>query len=73
MERFFAELYRCDQTDLAKQNLFFDNITAGLSDQQKNNLQVDLSEHEIEAATSQMANGKAPGPDGLSIEFYTHC
>ena len=73
MERFYAELYRCDQTDLAKQNLFLDNITAGLSDQQKNNLQVDLSEHEIEAAISQMAIGKTPCPDGLSIEFYTHC
>ena len=65
VERFYAELGRCDQTDLAKQNLFFDNITAGLSDQQKNNLQVDLSEHEIETAISQMANGKTPGPDGL--------
>ena len=62
----------CDQTDLAKQNLFLDNITTGLSDQQKNNLQVDLSE-QIEAAISQMANGKTPGHDGLSIEFYTHC
>ena len=73
VERFYAEFYRRDQTDLAKQNLFLDNITAGLSDQQKNNLQVDLSEHEIETAISQMMKGKTPGPDGLSIEFYTHC
>ena len=73
VERFYAELYRCDQTDLAKQNLFLDNITAGLSDQQKNNLQVDFSEQEIETAISQMANGKTPGPYGLSIEFYAHC
>ena len=28
VERFYAELYRCDQTDLAKQNLFLDNIIA---------------------------------------------
>ena len=73
VERFYAELYRCDQTDLAKQNLFLSNITAGLSEQQKNNLKVDLTEHKIETAISQMANGKTPGPDGLSIEFYTHC
>ena len=73
VERFYAELHKRDQTDLAKQNLFLDNITAGLSDQQKNNLQVDLSKHEIETAISQMAKGKTPGPDGLSIEFYTHC
>ena len=46
VERFYAELYRCDLTDLAKENLFLDSITAGLSDQQKNNLQVDLSERD---------------------------
>ena len=44
-----------------------------LSDQQNSNLQLDLSEREIETAVSQMAKGKVPGPDGLSIEFYTHC
>ena len=74
VERFYAELYKRDQTDLAKQNLFLDNITLRkMSNQQKNNLQVDLSEHKIETAISQMAKGKTPGPDGLSIEFYTHC
>ena len=31
VERFYAELYKRDQTDLAKQNLFLDNVTAGLS------------------------------------------
>ena len=44
-----------------------------MSDQQKEHLQIDLSEHEIEAAINQMAKGKALGPDGLSIEFYTQC
>ena len=73
VDRFYAELYKRDQTDLAKQNLFLDNVTAGLSDQQKNNLQVDLSEHQIETAISQMTKRKTPGPDGLSIEFYTLC
>ena len=44
-----------------------------MSDQQKENLQNDLSEFEIETALSQMAKGKAPGPDGLSVEFYIQC
>ena len=44
-----------------------------MSDQQKENLQIDLSDIEIETAISQMAKGKAPGPDGLSVEFYTQC
>ena len=58
VQRFYAELYKRDQTDLAKQHLFLDNFTAGLYDQQKNNLQVDLSEQEIETAISQMTKGK---------------
>ena len=48
-------------------------VNAKLSDQQNSDLQLDLSEREIETAISQMAKGKAPGPNGLSIEFYTHC
>ena len=44
-----------------------------LSDQQNSNLQVNLSEYEIETAINQMTKKKPPGPDGLSIEFYIHC
>ena len=65
VQRFYTRLYGCDQNDTTKQ-------TAKLSEQQNSNLQLDLSEREIETAISQMAKGKAPGPDGLSIEFYTH-
>ena len=73
VQRFYIRLYGCDQNDTTKQTVFLDNINAKLSDQQNNNLQLDLSEREVETAISQMAKGKAPGPDGLSIEFYTHC
>ena len=64
---------RCDQTNPPEQNFFLNNLKAGLSDQRKEHLQNDLSEFEIETAISQMAKGKAPGPDGLSVEFYTQC
>ena len=73
MRKYYAGLYGCDQTDFSLQNFFLDHISAELSDQQNSNLQVNLSEHEIETAINQMAKGKAPGPDGLSIEFYIHC
>ena len=63
----------CDQTDLSKQSFFLDHISTELSDQQNSNLQVNLSEYEIKTAINQMAKGKTPGPDGLSIEFYIHC
>ena len=71
VQRFYTKLYSCDQTNPLKQNFFPNNLKAGLSDQQKEHLQNDLSEFEIETAISQMAKGKAPGTDGLSVEFYT--
>ena len=72
-QRFYTKLYSCDQTNPLKQFFFLNNLNAGLSDQQKKNLQIDLSEHEIETAINQMAKGKASGPIGLSVEFYTQC
>ena len=73
VQRFYTKLYRCDQTNPLEQNVFLTNLNVGLSDQQKEHLQIDLSDFEIETAISQMAKGKAPGPDGLSVEFYTQC
>ena len=73
VQKFYTKLYRCDQTNPLKQNFFLNNLKAGLSDQQKEHLQNDLSEFEIETAISQMAKGKAPGPDGLNVNFYTQC
>ena len=73
VQKFYTKLYRCDQTNPLEQNFFLNNLKAGLSDQQKEHLQNDLSEFEIETAISQMAKGKAQGPDGLSVELYTQC
>ena len=53
--------------------LIFHSKIFSLTTSAQNCLQVNLSEHEIETAINQMAKGKAPGPDGLSIEFYIHC
>ena len=73
VQRFYTKLYSCDQINPLEQNFFLNNLDVGLSDQQKEYLQNDLSDFEIETAISQMAKGKAPGPDGLSVEFYTRC
>ena len=73
VQRFYTKLYRCVQTNPLEQNFFLNNLKAGLSDQQKENVQNDLSKFEIETAINQMAKGKASGPDRLSVEFYTQC
>ena len=58
VQRFYTKLYRCDQTNPLEQNFFLNNFKTGLLDQQKEHLQNDLSEFEIETAISQMAKGK---------------
>ena len=74
VQKFYTKLYGCDQTNPLQQNIFPNNLKTGLSGQQKENLQNDLSDFEIETAISQMKKGKAQqGPDGLSVEFYTQC
>ena len=73
VQKFYTKLYGCDQTNPLQQNIFLNNLKTGLSDQQKENLQIDLSDFEIETAISQMKKGKVPGPDRLSVEFYTQC
>ena len=69
VRKFYAGLYRCDQTDLSQKNFFLDHISAKLSDQQNSDLQVNLSEHEIETAINQMAKGKAQAPTGSVLSF----
>ena len=73
VQRFYTKLHSCDQTNPLELNFFLNNLKAGLLDQQKENLQNELSDFDIETAISQMAKGKPPGPDGLSVEFYTQC
>ena len=73
VQRFYTKLFSCDQTNPLEQNFFLNNLKAELSDQQKEHFQIDLSGFEIETVISQMAKGKAPSPDGLSVEFYTQC
>ena len=72
VQRFYTKLYSCDQINPLKQIFFLNNLKAGLSGQLKEHLQNDLSDFEIETAISQMAKGKALGPDWLSVEFYTY-
>ena len=73
VERVYIKLHSCNQTNPLEQSFFLNNLKTGLSDQQKENQQIDLIDFKIETAISQMAKGKVPGSDGLSIEFYTQC
>jgi len=67
---FYTNLYAKDSTTDMEQNEFLSNLKTKLPETHKQNLSADLCQAEIEAAISDMKKGKAPGPDGLSVEFY---
>ena len=72
-QTFYSKLYQKDETSIPEQNFFFGSINAGISDEQKEDLEIEIIGEEIESAICSMSKGKSPGPDGLSIEFYQEC
>ena len=70
---FYSKLYQKDDTSKPEQTFFLNFINRKISNQQKQDLEEDINVEEIERAISSMSRGKAPGPDGLTIEFYQEC
>lgn len=70
--QFYSKLYKkkfqSDECD-AFMNSVKENVTK-LTDEDKFLLERDVTLTEIETALKQMKNGKSPGIDGLSIEFF---
>lgn len=48
-------------------------LTGSLDDQQREELDGELTVEELEAAVKAMGNNKSPGSDGLTAEFYKRC
>jgi len=42
-------------------------------EEQNNNLNKPIAEEEIDQALQEMPNGKAPSPDGFTMEFFKSC
>ena len=65
--KFYKELYtRNNQVKFTAKNCTSQKITK----QQRDALEKDISYEEICTALKQMANGKCPGMDGLTVDFY---
>ena len=69
-ERYYKKLYTPSNTDKLKQQQLLKNIDKRISGSDKRKLDAPLCEDELERATYQLHDGKSPGPDGKTAEFY---
>ena len=69
-EKYYRKLFTSTRTDRRKQNKLLKNIVGKISTTDKTKLDAHLSLDELEKAIMALNNGKSPGPDGISAEFY---
>lgn len=70
---FYKKLYKSDQCDNSQSlmEMFFSKIKLPyVNDDQKRDLNAEISESEVHKAIRSLQNGRAPGPDGFVSEFY---
>ena len=73
-ERFYEELYTSRETQFRADHstTFFnhDNIRAKLTPEEKDSCEGNISAKECLDALKAMGDGKSPGMDGFTVEFY---
>uniref|UniRef100_A0A667XLN8 Reverse transcriptase domain-containing protein n=1 Tax=Myripristis murdjan TaxID=586833 RepID=A0A667XLN8_9TELE len=68
---YYMKLYETENNDLNEAHLFFSKITLpSVSETDKTELEAYITEAEVKRAIRCLANGKSPGADGFTIEFY---
>ena len=67
---FYSSLFSAELTDPGDQNFLLQHLESTLPDEASSSCDGFLSEDELLAAVHGMARGKAPGLDGLPLEFY---
>ena len=69
-EKYYTKLFTSSHTNTLKQKKLLQNITKKLSNTDRINLDAPLTLDELGKAVMALQNGKSPGPDGISAEFY---
>ena len=69
-EKYYTKLYTKSRTNSAKQTQILKNVQCKLSATDRKKLDDPLTLEPIEKALWSLANGKSPGPDGITVEFY---
>ena len=70
IHKYYKNLYKDEPYDESLQNEFLELVSNKLSDSDKENLGIEISENEIFIAVKDLNTNKAPGIDGIPIEFY---
>lgn len=70
-EVFYANLFSREEIDLFTQQELFSNLSLHLSEDDRDRCEGLLSLSELTTALGNMSRNKSPGPDGLSVEFYS--
>ena len=70
-ESFYANLFSREEIDLVTQEALFTNLSLRLSEEDRDRCEGLLLLSEITSALGNMSKNKSPGPDGLSVEFYS--
>ena len=69
-EKYYTQLFTSSRNDTPKQKNLLQNITKKLSNADRMKLDALLTLDELCKAVMALQNGKSPGPDGISAEFY---
>ena len=69
-KQFYEKLYGSIPTDQTLQYKFFQHIPRVIFSEHNEFFCIAISKTEIYNAISEMKNGKAPGPNGISVEFH---
>ena len=69
-EKYYTKLFAKSRTNSAKQTQILSNVKSKLSATDRKALDDPLTPKQIEKALLSLANGKSPGPDGITVEFY---
>jgi len=73
VEEYYTNLFKPKETNQSVVNLFLNNIQAVECEDLMRNLIKPFSMQEIWDAVISFKSDKAPGPDGISVEFYKEC
>ena len=70
IHKYYEKLYKEEPFNESEQNIFLNYITDKLSNNDKEILGSEITDEEIFNAVKSLSTNKAPGIDGIPIEFY---